>query len=230
MSTQTRAKLCLLTLICGIALLAARAYSRTESTIRVAERSVLTARQIYDPAAIPPDRGYTLALTLVYFTDGRWSYRDLLRSAGTAGEILTQCDLSLRRLEVVRIDAPRRYHYFDTPVSRELARALPLSKPTVYFVTDTRQQPAFDAEAIGRANSGLRPELADTVWLTYATRHAGIALAHELAHVLSDSGAHSDLPRNLMRERTAPDNTWLTAAQCARLRDVGAASGLLQRR
>jgi hypothetical protein len=223
-------RLSLLTLTCGIALLAGPSSARTATTIRVAERSLLTAPQIYDPAAMPSDGAYRLTLTLVYFTDGNWSYPSLLRIVRAAGEILSQCGLALRQLAVVRVDAPRRYRYFDTPISRELARALQLSKPTVYFVTDTLRQPAFDAEAIGRANSGSRPELADTVWLTHGTRDPGIALAHELVHVLSDSGAHSDLPRNLMRDRTAPDNTRLTIAQCARLRDVGAASGLLQRR
>lgn len=116
----------------------------------------------------------------------------------------------------------------QTLVSRELARTLQPAKPAVYFVTDTRQQPAFDAEAIGRSNSRTRPELADSVWVTRATRDLGIALAHELVHVLSDSGGHVEEPGNLMQEDTAPGNTRLSSAQCAQLREVGARNGLLR--
>jgi hypothetical protein len=98
----------------------------------------------------------------------------------------------------------------------------------VFFVDATRQQPAFDAEAIGRGNSRTRPELADTVWIVRDARDPGVALAHELAHVLMDSGEHSDEPGNLMREETAPASTRLTDAQCARLRETGRANGLLR--
>lgn len=94
---------------------------------------------------------------------------------------------------------------------------------------DTRSHPAFDAEAIGRGNSRTRPELADTVWMTAATRYADIVLAHELAHVLMDGGEHSDEPGNLMRDETTAGSTALSAAQCARLRETGSANGLLER-
>ena len=53
------------------------------------------------------------------------------------------------------------------------------------------------------------------------------ALAHELAHVLMDSGEHTDEPGNLMRDETTPANTLLSVAQCARLRKNGVANGLL---
>ena len=128
----------------------------------------------------------------------------------------------------MRLEAPARYRVFDTPTSRELARELALSKPTIYFVAGTRQQPAFDAEAIGRGNSATRPELKDTVWVARGARDLDIVLAHELAHVLMDSGAHSGEPANLMREDTAPDNTRLNQAQCTRLRETATANGLLQ--
>ena len=74
-----------------------------------------------------------------------------------------------------------------------------------------------------------RPELADTVWMTAATRDAGVALAHELAHVLMDSGEHSDEPGNLMRDETSPTNTALSVTQCTRLRETALSNGLLQR-
>ena len=51
--------------------------------------------------------------------------------------------------------------------------------------------------------------------------------ARELAHVLMDSGEHSGAPGNLMRDETASENTWLSEAQCVRLRVTGSANGLL---
>ncbi len=200
-------------------------HARQATEIRVAERSTLPV-----PGASPLLReAHQLTLTLVYFTAGDWPRDAVVAAAVDAAQILGQCGVRLRQVELVRVDAPERYHYLDTPVSRQLARTLRLAKPTVYFVTDTRQEPAFDAEAIGRANSATRPELANSVWVTRATRDVAIALAHELVHVLMDSGEHADLPGNLMRERTAPQNTRLTDAQCARLRSMGAKNGLLAR-
>jgi hypothetical protein len=216
---------CLLVLACG----AAFARDRTEQAPRfaVAERDALSVKQIYNHAL--PRRGpaYTFVLTLAYF-DSEWSRHTIVDATRGAARILTQCGVWLRRVDVVRIDAPSDYQYFYTPRSRVLAAALHLHKPTVYFVADTLQQPAFDAEAIGRGNSHSRPELVDTIWITRATPEVRIALAHELVHVLSDSGAHSNLAHNLMRDETAPENTRLTDAQCARVRDIGVKHELLK--
>ena len=57
--------------------------------------------------------------------------------------------------------------------------------------------------------------------------HPGIALAHELVHVLTNSGEHSSQPGNLMREETALENTQLTAEQCRQILEGGTARGLL---
>ncbi|MEO8717119.1 MAG: M48 family metalloprotease [Burkholderiales bacterium] len=168
-----------------------------------------------------------LALTIVYFDDS-WT-PDLIRSAmQKAARILAQCGVAIASAELIRVDAAERYHYFRTAESRELARALQLPKPTIYFVAGTRQQPAFDAEAIGRGNSGTRPELRDTVWVARGARDLEIVLAHELAHVLMDSGAHSNETGNLMREDTAPQNNRLTGTQCAQLRETATSHGLLR--
>jgi hypothetical protein len=171
---------------------------------------------------------HELRLTLAVLEGSGWSREAVVPLAKQAARILAQCDIALVSVELVTIAAPARFLDYATPTARELARALPLARPTVYFVADTRQRPAFDAEAIGRANSRTRPELADTVWFTRATRDPGIALAHELVHVLMNSGEHSDEEGNLMREDTAPENVRLTPAQCARLRSVGAVNGLLR--
>lgn len=164
----------------------------------------------------------------MYLHGSGWAAATIIAAIAQSAQILGQCGISLAQAELVRISAPDRYSYLQTQVSRELARALPLPKPAIYFVVGTRQRPAFDAEAIGRANSRTRPELTNTVWVTYGIRDLPIAIAHELAHVLMDSGEHSDDPQNLMRADTAPDKTQLTDAQCARLRGTGIANGLLQ--
>lgn len=224
--TRMRILACLFAVACG----AAFAGDHTEQAARfaVAERYALSAKQVYDHP--PPRRGpvYTLALTLAYFGSD-WSRDTVVDATRGAARILTQCRIWLRRVDIVRVEAPFDYHYFDTPRSRVLAAALQLHKPTVYFVADTLQQPAFDAEAIGRGNSLSRPELTDTIWITRATPDIRIALAHELVHVLSDSGAHSNLAHNLMRDETAPDNTRLTDAQCARVQRMGVNHELLKR-
>jgi Zn-dependent protease with chaperone function len=170
---------------------------------------------------------HRFALVLAYFEDS-WKPETIRSAVRKGARILAQCGVEIAKAELVRLDAPARYRVFDTPISREMARALALPKPTIYFVAGTRQQPAFEAEAIGRANSGSRPELRDTVWVTRGARDLDIVLAHELAHVLMDSGEHSEESGNLMREDTSPRNTYLTRAQCTRLREAATSNGLLQ--
>jgi hypothetical protein len=170
---------------------------------------------------------YVLRLTLVHFAGGAWQEREVVELAQQAVRILAQCAIVPGKLDLVRADVEPRFRTFHTPTSRELARRLRPRAPAIYFVDGTRQRPAFDAEAIGRGNSRTRPELADTVWIVRDARDPALALAHELAHVLMDSGEHSEEPGNLMRDETAPGNTRLSAAQCARLRDTGLANGLL---
>lgn len=210
------------------ALTCGSAQAQPAAAIKVQERQTLASTQLHGHYTPPRTATHELKLTLVYFPGSGWSRDTILAATGAAAQLLGQCGVRLAQAELMLVDAPQQYQYFQTLVSRELARTLQPAKPTVYFVTDTRQQPAFDAEAIGRSNSRTRPELADSVWVTRATRDLGIALAHELVHVLTDSGEHTDEPGNLMREDTAPENTRITAVQCAQLRDVGAKNGLLR--
>ena len=168
-----------------------------------------------------------LNLTLVHFTGGRWQESEVAELAEQAVKILGQCAIAPGKLDLVRVEADARFRYFHTPTSRELARKLQLRTPAVYFVDGTRQRPAFDAEAIGRGNSRSRPELADTVWIVRDARDPALVLAHELAHVLMDSGEHSEEPGNLMRDETALENTRLSRRQCTRIIENGTRNGLL---
>lgn len=207
------------------ALAALAAQAQDAGSITVLDRHTVAFERADDDGRAPSSE---LRLTLAYLDGSGWSADTILAAIAQSARILRQCGVSLRQAELVRISAPDRYRHFQTQVSRELARALPLPKPAIYFVVGTRQRPAFDAEAIGRANSRTRPELTDTVWVTYGARDLPIAIAHELAHVLMDSGEHSDDPGNLMRADTDPENPQLTDAQCARLRGTAIANGLLQ--
>ncbi len=191
--------------------------------------SILERREVA-LASVPGSPAHELRLTLAYLEGTGWTPGAIVNAANGSARILGQCNLELKIVELVRVAAPGKFHDFLTPLSRELAAALQLGKPTVYFVAGTRQRPAFDAEAIGRGNSRTRPELRDTVWIARRTRDLGVAMTHELVHVLMDSGEHSEEPDNLMRDETAPGNSRLSMAQCARLREVGTANGLLSPR
>ena len=185
----------------------------------------LTERELASSPARPPARRVRLEMAVVSGT--RWAPEAILAAARQAAALLAQCDVGVSSVELSEFDGPPRYRYLRTPDSREFARRSGIAKPAVFFVDDTLQRPAFDAEAIGRGNAKARPEMADTVWITAATRDLPIALAHELVHVLTDSGDHSDAPANLMRDDTAPGNTQLTAEQCRNIVATGTANGLL---
>ena len=190
--------------------------------MRIIERRTIAAAPVRDAT-------HTLALHVYAFAGTSWRTDDVAAALPRAAELLAQCSIAIDRVEVSVLETPQRFRYYYTPDSRALVRALDAPRPAVFFVEDARNEPAYDAEAIGLANSGRRPELANTVWIAHGTRHLPHALAHELVHILADSGEHSRDPDNLMRDETAPTNTRLTAAQCARARARGEANGLLAR-
>lgn len=180
--------------------------------------------------ALEPARdaaSHRLTVTLAYFHDA-WDPGAIVQAVHESARILRQCGVAIDQAELVRLQAPAAFRDFHTPESRVLAGTLQLPVPTIFFVAGARQSPAFEAEAIGRANSGTRPELAHTVWVTRGARDLGIVIAHELAHVLMDSGEHSREAGNLMGEDTTPESTRLDAAQCERLRATATANGLLR--
>lgn len=214
-------------IVLSAALLAGVAHAQTEP-------SVVTTREIRVVAAadLPWNRAlmatHGLSLTLVIPDETGWDAGDVLAAAIRTAPLLAQCGVRIVALELRLLAVPPRFRNYETTVARELARLAPMPRPAIYFVADTLNQPAFDAEAIGRANSRHRPELANTVWVAAGTRDLHVVLAHELAHVLMDSGAHSVEARNLMQPDTAPENTQLTETQCALLRETAERNGLLK--
>ena len=180
---------------------------------------------------LPNGAGAThrLALALFAFRDTAWKPPEILQAARAAAPLLAQCGVRLAGAELRELEGgePELRDLF-TPLARQLVRRLQPAKPAVFFVRDTRNRPGFEGEAFGRGNTRTRPELAGTVWLTEKTRDLPVALAHELAHVLMDSGDHAEEPGNLMREDTAPENTRLSPVQCEQMRLNGTANGWLQ--
>lgn len=179
--------------------------------------------------AVATNAPYRLRLALYTPAGGPWEPEAVMRATRAAAAIFAQCGIGLASATLSTYEGEARFRDYFTPWSRQLVRSLSPPRPAVFFVADTRNRPAFDAEAIGRGNSRSRPELADTVWVAFGTRDLAVALAHELAHVLADSGEHSDAPGNLMGEETSPSATRLTEAQCARIAAAGEANGLLSR-
>lgn len=202
---------------------AARAQAPDEAPLRPVRSWALSGEAL---ATAPPTHRLHLEMALV--SGSGWDPDTILAAAREAAPILAQCGIRTERVALHEFDGPARYRALHTPASRELARRTGLARPAVFFVADTRHAPAFDAEAVGRANSRRRPEMADTVWIVAGARDLPVVLAHELVHVLSDSGEHTEAPGNLMREATAPDAVALTRDQCRRAVETGAANGLLE--
>jgi hypothetical protein len=194
--------------------------------IRLAESRSLALNGSSPPSAAP----HTLRIHAYMFAGTQWRAEDIELALAHAAVLISQCDVAVASADLHTIEAPERYHHYATPRALELLSVVGVQKPAVFFVQDTLNRPAYDAEAIGIANAATRAPLANTVWVAYGAKDLAQALAHELVHVLSDSGAHSDEPGNLMQPETSPSNTRLTTAQCERMRSRGVDNGLLQAR
>jgi hypothetical protein len=173
---------------------------------------------------------HELRLSLYAFKNSRWQPDEIVAAVLEALPMISQCGIAVASVELRVLDAAVKYRFFSTPVSREFLRDYAVTKPALLFVDDTYSNPAYDAEAIGLSNAESRPELSNTIWFAYGARDLPHAIAHELVHVLSDNGDHSNAPDNLMRPATSPTSTRLTDAQCSRMRTVAESNGLLVRR
>lgn len=193
-----------------------------------AAHRTIGAGELYDDPEAASRRGHIFEPTFAFFTGTAWQLGELRRDAKQAAAILAQCGIFIPDIDIRTLDGPDVFRYFRDSIGEEIVRRLALSKPTVYFVRDTLQVNAYDAEAIGKGNSAGRPALRYTLWVTEDTRDPGIALAHELSHILMDSGRHVDTPDNLMRPETASSNTRLTDGQCAAMVSEGTQNGLLR--
>ena len=170
---------------------------------------------------------HELRPTIVIVEGAGWQLAAVREAMAKASRILAQCAIAIPEVTVRQVEGPERVKYFRNDWSTELVLELDPGRPALFFIKDTLQEIAFDAEAIGRSNSRKRRQLADTVWMTAAVEDIDIGLTHELYHAVADSGQHDTDPMNLMYERTNGRNTTLRASQCLRLIRVGEALGNL---
>ena len=173
-----------------------------------------------------PAHSHRIGLDIIILDDSGWRIPVIHRATARAAQILAQCEVSVERAGLRIVSAPRRFRHLHDTWSPRLVQQLDLALPAVFFVQDTLREPAFEAEAFGRRNTGRFPAMRDTVWITRDASEVGAVMAHELFHVLANSGRHESDPHNLMHERIDDRSTRLDDWQCERLREVATDSGL----
>ncbi len=159
--------------------------------------------------------------------DPAWTIAQIETAVQEAFRILAQCDLGPGQVNGFDIKGEDYLRDLATGSARSLLQAVDARQPTIVFARDTLMQEAYLGEAFGLGNTRQRPWLSNSVWLMRGVDDAGIALAHELFHVLANSGAHVEGEPNLMQAYTRPDSTALTAQQCQQAQVAGVANGLL---
>ena len=164
--------------------------------------------------------------------DSDWQTTEIMDILQESEFILLQCRIGFSDTEIQTVEAPAYLRDLTTGGARTLLDSVRLSgnkrKLTVVFARDTQMSTPFDAEAFGRGNTRNRSWLTDSVWLTLALEDRAIALAHELFHVLVNSGEHSRVEGSLMLSRTSGNNTSLTAEECQMARQRALSLGLVE--
>ena len=154
----------------------------------------------------------------VLILDERWQDGEVDRILQGAEQILEQCAIRFSDVLLQRVSGPDYLSDLEAGAAKTLMDGVRQSGPerklTVVFARDTLMSTKFDAEAFGRGNTRQRPWLTDSVWLTLALSDRHVGLAHELFHVLINSGQHSTQPGSLMQARTSPTHTRLSAHEC----------------
>ena len=184
-----------------------------------------------DEAGTSIDPPVSLPLQVLALDRG-WQTTDIMDTLQKSALILSQCRIGFSDTEVQTVQAPAYLRDLTTGGARTLLDSVRLSgnkrKLTVVFARDTQMSTPFDAEAFGRGNTRNRSWLTDSVWLTLALEDRAIALAHELFHVLVNSGEHSRVEGSLMLSRTSGNNTSLTADECQMARQRALSLGLVE--
>jgi hypothetical protein len=182
----------------------------------------------FEPGLESVSGGFRLGLEVLQL-DPRWPSARIGEALREAYRILAQCDIVPGEVSGYAIRADDYLFDLSTGSARSLLEAVAARQPTVVLARDTRMQQAYLGEAFGLGNTARRPWLANSVWLMQDVDDAGIALAHELYHVLANSGAHVEGEPNLLQPDTRPESTELTPQQCRLAQVTGVANGLLSR-
>ena len=169
----------------------------------------------------------------VMILDERWSEGEVSKVLDQAQTLLVNSGIRFSDVQLRQIRAPSYLRDLEAGASRTLMDTVRLSgaerRVTVVFARDTRMSAPYDAEAFGKGNTRSRAWLTDSVWLTLALQDRDIALAHELFHVLSNSGNHVQTSGNLMLNRTTGNNRTLEPEQCELARSQSLEAGLSYR-
>ena len=171
--------------------------------------------------------GFHLALNILVL-DPRWSHQSIEQAVQTAYDILAQCTIAPGDVSIYSIVGDDYLRDLSTGSARTLLEATATTDTTVVFARDTRMLEAFSGEAFGLGNTRNRPWLTNSVWLLLDIEDAGIALAHELFHVIANSGEHIGGSGNLMQPRTQAESLKLSPEQCERARVTGVGNRLLK--
>ncbi|MGB5705669.1 MAG: S8/S53 family peptidase [Arenicellales bacterium] len=162
---------------------------------------------------------YSLSLNLLQL-DSRWQKELVLEAVEGANKILEQCQLSIDAVNFYSMNARDYLQDLETgsayTILQEFRALLPESRGVeILFARESRMEVVFEAEAFGPGNTATRPWLQDSVWIAYGSRDLPVTIAHELFHVLSNTGGHAPSPQNLMSAESSLENTELTPAQCS---------------
>jgi len=171
--------------------------------------------------------GFHLALNILVL-DPRWTLQRIEQAVQTAYDILAQCAIAPGDVSIHSIVGDDYLRDLSTGSARTLLEATSTTDTTLVFARDTRMQEAFSGEAFGLGNTRNRPWLANSVWLMPDIEDAGIALAHELFHVIANSGEHIEGSGNLMQSSTNAESLKLSPEQCERARVIGVGNRLLK--
>jgi hypothetical protein len=161
--------------------------------------------------------------------DPQWSIEEVRAAMQQAFRILAQCDVVAGDVTGFAIRADDYLLDLSTGSARSLLESVAAQQPTLVFARATRMREAYLGEAFGYGNTRHRPWLRNSVWLMRDVDDAGIALAHELYHVLANNGDHVRGRPNLMQPDTRPESTELTPLQCRLAQNAGIENGLLSR-
>ncbi len=177
---------------------------------------------------VPAADEITMELSLAALRGSGWDADVIASMVRFTAATLGQCGIVLTRARLQTLEASPYLLDFQIGTAKTLMAQIDLPSPIVVLVRDTNREIGFEGEAFGRTNSRTRPWLRDTIWLIADTRSPGAALAHELFHVLTDSGEHHPDADNLMYESTEAKQPVLSAQQCRRAIEIGVRNGLLR--
>ena len=190
--------------------------------------SLIRKRHIEKVATVD-SKTLKLDLSIVVLEESGWRDSQIPGLIDRIDHILSQCSIRVTRVREYVLRVSPRLLDFDAATSHTLVNQTNIPKPILFMMRDTLRDPAYEGEAFGKANSRYREWLQNTIWVIASITDPDVGIAHELLHVLSDSGEHVSEQGNLMQANTRRGEIYLKPTQCQRARQTALANGLLAR-